>query len=65
MQYAIARYNTSQRELAYCIYVTDLLNVLTSRGQGLRWYDAIGGGKPKIEITAEQAVASIKNKFRS
>lgn len=65
MRYVISRYNASQRELAYRIYVTDSLNALTSRGRNIRWYDAIGGGKPKIEITAEQAVANIKNKFRS
>lgn len=65
MRYVVSRYNSSQRELAYRIYVTDALNVLISRGRGLRWYDAIGGGKPKIEVTAQQAVTNIKNKFRS
>lgn len=62
MRYVIARFRTSQRELAYRIYVTDALRLFG--GLNIRWYDMVeNNDTPKVEITAQEAVTSIKNKF--
>lgn len=62
MRYVRARLNISQRNLTYRIYVTDALRLFG--GLNLRWYDMVeNNDTPKVEITAQEAVTSIKNKF--
>ena len=69
MRYATARFNQHQRDLAYRIYVTDCLRMVTENtaklSQGAytaaRFYDIINP-KPKDERSGEEIVAEIINK---
>ena len=69
MRYAIARYQSQQRELAYRIYVTDCLRMATentakmSKGAytAARFYDIINP-KPVDIRTGEEIAAEIINR---
>ena len=66
MRYAIARFNQHQRDLAYRIYVTDCLRMVTENtaklSQGTytaaRFYDMINQ-KPVVNRTGEEIAADI------
>ena len=66
MRYAMARYQSQQRELAYRIYVTDCLRMVTENtakmSQGAhtaaRFYDIINP-KPGADRTGEEIAADI------
>ena len=69
MRYAITRYNQHQRDLAYRIYVSDCLRIITkntaslSKGEYIdrRYIDAILP-KKKDDRTAEEIVIDIIKK---
>ena len=66
MRYAIARFNQHQRDLAYRIYVTDCLRMVTENAAKLskgtyteaRFYDIINQ-KPVVNRTGEEIAADI------
>ena len=69
MRYATARFNQHQRDLAYRIYVTDCLRMVTENtaklSQGsytaVKFYDIINPN-PKDERSGEEIVAEVINK---
>ena len=71
MRYATARFNQHQRDLAYRIYVTDCLRILTentakSNGDSYKtvsFYEIIRNKKEK-ELKPGEAKASIREKLR-
>ena len=71
MRYAIARYQSQQRDLAYRIYVTDCLrmNIACLAGFGggnvdfPRFADSYLGNK-KNDETADDIIERIKNKLK-
>ena len=66
MRYAMARYQSQQRDLAYRIYVTDCLRMVTENAAKLskgtyteaRFYDIINQ-KPVVNRTGEEIAADI------
>ena len=67
MRYVISKYKEQQKEMAYRIYVTECLRMITENTakQGGGSYihkpfaDVIGNNKPKDERTAEEIIADI------
>ena len=79
MRYAIARYQSQQRELAYRIYVTDCLRITTENTaktvhaltegkaevhvMGIRFADVLEN-KPVDNRTADDIIEGIRNKLK-
>ena len=67
MRYVVSKYKEQQKEMAYRIYVTECLRVITENTakQGGGSYinkpfaDVIGSNKPKDERTADEIIADI------
>ena len=67
MRYVISKYKEQQKEMAYRIYVTECLRMITentakqSGGSYINkpFADVIGSNKPKDERTAEEIIADI------
>ena len=67
MRYVISKYKDQQKEMAYRIYVTECLRMITentakqSGGSYINkpFADVIGNNKPKDERTAEEIIADI------
>ena len=67
MRYVVSKYKEQQKEMAYRIYVTECLRIMTentakqSGGSYINkpFADVIGNNKPKDERTAEEIIADI------
>ena len=69
MRYVVSKYKEQQKEMAYRIYVTECLRLMTentakqseSGGSYINkpFADVIGSNKPKDERTAEEIIADI------
>ena len=69
MRYAVSKYKEQQKEMAYRIYVTECLRLMTentakqseSGGSYINkpFADVIGNSKPKDERTADEIIADI------
>ena len=69
MRYVVSKYKEQQKEMAYRIYVTECLRLMTentakqseSGGSYINkpFADVIGDNKPKDERTAEEIIADI------
>jgi hypothetical protein len=62
MRYAVSRLNEYMREMAYRVYVTDYLQMLS--GSNKRYYDLIDPTPPD-ERTSEEIVDSIWSKIEA
>lgn len=62
MRYVIARFTKEQRELTYRAYITDALKI--SGGLNVRWYDLFADKPKKVEMSAEEVISKIRNKFK-
>ena len=79
MRYAIARYQSQQRDLAYRIYITDCLRITTENAaktvhaltdgkaevhfMGIRFADVLEN-KPVDNRTADDIIEGIRNKLK-
>ena len=69
MRYVVSKYKEQQKEMAYRIYVTECLRLMTentakqseSGGSYINkpFADVIGSNKPKDERTADEIIADI------
>ena len=67
LRYVISKYKEQQKEMAYRIYVTECLRIMTantakqSGGSYINkpFADVIGNSKPKDERTADEIIADI------
>ena len=60
MRYAIARYQSQQRDLAYRIYVTDCLRIITENTAKTAL--ALAGGKEEVHVMAIRFADVFENK---
>ena len=67
MRYVVSKYKEQQKEMAYRIYVTECLRIMTentakqSGGSYINkpFAEVIGNNKPKDERTADEIIADI------